>query len=225
MPNWCHNTLTVDGPLEDVQAFAKRVATDEQPLTFAAHVPEPTPEGYAVMAAPCDLCGGTGQRPTTAEHAATTGARWDAYFDKIEWLSEKASAGLAFLDCNGCRSTGKKQDGWNDWRCDNWGTKWDASFDGPFMALGTAEANVAGSVASNGRVDVLNHLVYRFDTAWSPPTPWLERVVAEHPTLSFELRYGEPGNDFAGIATGNGGSYSEREAPVAEILDAEEMWF
>ncbi|MGB9886452.1 MAG: hypothetical protein ACPLRW_05570 [Moorellales bacterium] len=39
-----------------------------------------------------------------------------------------------------------------------------------------------------------------FDTAWEPPTDWLEAVAGEYPDLELELVYFEPANAFAGWA-------------------------
>jgi hypothetical protein len=41
MPNWCHDELTVSGDPVLVAAFVEKVGTPGQPLTFAAHVPQP----------------------------------------------------------------------------------------------------------------------------------------------------------------------------------------
>ena len=37
-----------------------------------------------------------------------------------------------------------------------------------------------------------------FETAWSPPENWLKFVALMYPTLTFELRYGESGDNFSG---------------------------
>lgn len=68
--------------------------------------------------------------------------------------------------------------GWYDWRIENWGTKWDASNAEP--------------VFQNG------NLYYFADTAWAPPTAWLEKVSAIYPELTFTVYYDEPGMCFAG---------------------------
>ena len=65
-------------------------------------------------------------------------------------------------------------DNWYDWRCANYGTKWDAD--------------------SENYGD--DH-VY-FETAWSPPLPWLEKVAKDYPELTFRLDYSEEGMQFGG---------------------------
>jgi len=69
-------------------------------------------------------------------------------------------------------------DNWYDWQVNNWGTKWDAH------------------VCSETKNEDSFHVW--FDTAWSPPTLWLEKVHNMFPDLSFELKYEEEGMGFWG---------------------------
>lgn len=228
MPNWCHNKLTVEGPSVAVAAFVKKVATKEQPLTFAAHVPEPSAEVYAAIEESekieCDLCGGTGKRPRTEGEAELIGARWvGTEYDRNqpEAVEERAA-------CNGCRGSGRVvpfSGGQRGWVVSHWGTKWDASFGGPLGALGTEEADVAKSVAMQGVLIAPGMARYDFDTAWSPPVEWLLAVGPMEPELTLTLRYGEPGNDFAGEVAVHGHQVREAELTVEDVLSPEEMWF
>lgn len=67
---------------------------------------------------------------------------------------------------------------WYDWRVKEWGTKWDVD-----------DASVEDSTP--------NSVTLRFDTAWSPPIAWYEKMLG----LGFEVRalYYEGGMSFAGI--------------------------
>jgi hypothetical protein len=65
-------------------------------------------------------------------------------------------------------------DNWYDWRCANYGTKWDANSD-------------------NYGDDYV-----RFETAWSPPLPWLQKVAMDYPELTFRIDYSEEGMQFGG---------------------------
>lgn len=69
--------------------------------------------------------------------------------------------------------------GWYNWRVSNWGTKWEA--DGPTVEQTSPE-----------------ELTYRFFTAWSPPSPLIETLGMNFPSLCFVLEYDEPGNGFMG---------------------------
>jgi|SRR3972149_1450363 len=91
---------------------------------------------------------------------------------------------------------------WYDWSLLNWGTKWDL-------------ADVRLSRKKDG-----TELLYEFDTAWSPPTQWLESVVKKYPSLTFELNFEEPGMGFAGILVGDGGEIVENRA--LEVSNQEE---
>ncbi len=68
---------------------------------------------------------------------------------------------------------------WYTWCTEHWGTKWDV------------------------QAELLNapdFLVYRFETAWSPPVKWLEKVAQDFPALRFVLQYDEPMMGFTGTA-------------------------
>jgi hypothetical protein len=62
--------------------------------------------------------------------------------------------------------------GWYNWNNNNWGTKWDAC--NPEITEETQ-----------------NKVIYRFDTAWSQPTPVLEQATTDYPDLTFTLEYEE----------------------------------
>ena len=72
---------------------------------------------------------------------------------------------------------------WYDWSITHWGTKWDA------------DATLT--------MDLPDFLVYRFESAWSPPVAWLTKVAQDFPRLRFTLIYDEPGMGFAGTAIAN----------------------
>lgn len=68
---------------------------------------------------------------------------------------------------------------WYHWNIGHWGTKWDAAYPS-CERLTDTEAT------------------YGFSTAWSPPSPVIEAMCEQHPTLAFELRYYESGMGFQG---------------------------
>ena len=69
---------------------------------------------------------------------------------------------------------------WYDWRIENWGTKWD----------------VEGCLEHYDE----EYLEYTFESAWSPPTAFLEKVSKDFPLLRFVLKYEEEGVGFIGRA-------------------------
>ena len=81
-------------------------------------------------------------------------------------------------------------DNWYDWCISNWGTKWDVQ------------------AVLEGEGD--GYLEYSFDSAWSPPVGWLEKVARDYPDLSFRLKYEELGMGFMGVATAEKGKVNNR---------------
>ena len=66
------------------------------------------------------------------------------------------------------------------WERQNWGCKW-----------GACDATVADEWDG--------HLVYAFQTAWTPPVAFLEKLAPQWPRLTFVLDYEEIGMGFKGI--------------------------
>jgi hypothetical protein len=81
-----------------------------------------------------------------------------------------------------------KGNNWYDWNVRNWGTKWDVA------VSDDSKYNETELVT-----DSEDTLVYRFDTAWSPPIPAIEKLSEMFPNIEFDLEYEEE--------TGWGGNY------------------
>lgn len=111
--------------------------------------------------------------------------------------------------------------GWYRWRLVHWGTKWDASFGAPLVALGSG-------VVPETRTPIVEpgKAFYAFETAWAPPLHVIETASRQHPGLRLTLVWGEPGSDIAGRHVFEDGEEIEAEGlDVDEALIAEEMWF
>jgi hypothetical protein len=93
-------------------------------------------------------------------------------------------------------------DNWYDWSLANWGTKWDAY-----------ETYCEKSI---------KELFYTFDTAWSPPVNWLEKVSKKYPKLRFTLEYREGGAGFEGAAIAENGEISDDCRDIE--CDDDEAW-
>ena len=65
----------------------------------------------------------------------------------------------------------------HEWEYQHWGCR------------GGANEAMLVSISQDG-------LTYEFDTAWTPPLPFIEHLSHAWPTLSFELEYDEP---YAGL--------------------------
>jgi hypothetical protein len=85
----------------------------------------------------------------------------------------------------------KKED-WYNWNCQNWGTKWDAY-----------DIDID---------DNDDNFTYYFNTAWSPPLAWLEKIAAKYPNLELNLEYNEPGCDFGGVINYKNGEVIQDES-------------
>ena len=57
---------------------------------------------------------------------------------------------------------------WYEWKCAEWGTKWDA---------------VESYIDHND----INYFAVTFDTAWAPPVSWIENIMKDFPDLQFIL--------------------------------------
>jgi hypothetical protein len=67
------------------------------------------------------------------------------------------------------------------WERENWGCKW-------------------GTVNSTILDEWPGCVIFKFDTAWSPPMEFLEAVAKQWPALQFVLAYEEPDMAFKGLA-------------------------
>lgn len=80
---------------------------------------------------------------------------------------------------------------WYDWAVGTWGTKWDVN-------------------ARTNYTEGDEEIIFDFDSAWSPPIEWLEKVCKQFPELDFKLKYEESGMGFMGIAVGSQGDLSDQ---------------
>ena len=145
MPNWCSNTLWVEGNSEQLKDFKSKTtkpADHNQPNRI-----EFTLEG--LYTTPPELMG-------------------EAAFGQSE-NSEELVEKFGYSD-------------WYSWRVNKWGTKWDV-----------CESDIYEN--SDREFMVV------FDSAWAPPTNWLEHVAPQFPELKFKLAFMEPGMGFCGQAT------------------------
>ena len=94
---------------------------------------------------------------------------------------------------------------WYSWTTENWGTKW-----------GACDAEVDE--------EVQGQLTYDFNTAWGPPDPFLNTLMALFPELMLVHMYAEPGASFGGTAQYENGIMVEQESASGEDIRSLSEW-
>jgi hypothetical protein len=208
MPNWCHNRLLVEGASDQLDAFIADVRNDEQPLSFEQHIPTPAALTQRNEASFTQLCHSLGVPVEEDEDAAVATFRPGVRSGNEAWLVRVAP---------------RVGDDWYRYRSRVHGTKWDANFDEPALALCMEESE---QPAGGGVLRLEQSVLYSFTTAWAPPCGWLGLVAELYPALSFSLTYAECGNDIAGRVRYGGGALQEDvELRVDEVLAPADRWF
>ena len=91
-------------------------------------------------------------------------------------------------------------DDWHKWNCHVYGVKWDVD---------------ATLVSKNS-----TEIVYRFDSAWCPPTTFIDNASEKFPNLYFSLEYEGEGAEFAGIYEAqNGGGTNQKTEPKTKYCE------
>ena len=161
MPNWVFNTLTIEGSPTSVQKLKEQVSA-----------------------------------PFTREHD-----QWNMETGKME-IKEYQYSNPVFSFWNIIKPTDLATyalqrdpanvegsllfagNNWYDWNVRNWGTKWDVSISDdekwPDTELLAEDTNGDNLV-----------LVYKFNTAWSPAVPAIEKLSAQYPDLLFTHSFEE----------------------------------
>ena len=92
---------------------------------------------------------------------------------------------------------------WYNWRCKNWGCKWDAGESGFYEQDG--------------------YSMVSFTTPWSPPREFLEKLSKMFPNVTFVLQFAEEGDGYVGKMTAKNGFvdvyYPEEGVDMTAIND------
>jgi len=169
MPNWVFNTLTIQGPKEQVDFIKKKLNTPYQ-KTFENWNTETQQMEFKEYLFP---------NPVFAFHNIYNHIE-DGVSDEIYLQQPDHSLDIkeALLF---------KGNHWYDWNVRNWGTKWD-------VGVSWDEEYPDTELLEHESKDEDQWLVYKFNTAWSPPTPAMEKLSALVPncvvTLDFEEEQG-----------------------------------
>ena len=193
MPNWCSNTLTVTGPKEDLEAFAKAARGLTPPhlgirpaggkRKVDARAQEEKRQEIARAEAAYGNALASDQLETLSLHSLAPIPRpiLNGPFDGIDSkYSVKNFGGLISGQI-------PAPDGYW-WRLQNWGTKWEVD----------AHLEVQDKA-----------LIYTFESAWSPPVKAIVTGSKSWPRLRFKIEYDEPGVGFSGYAIIKAGKITE----------------
>ena len=169
MPNWCYNTLTIQGPKEQVDSIKDRLNAPYK-KTFENWNPETRQMEFKEYEF---------SNPVFAFHNIYNHIQDnvpDEIYHKQPDHTLPMEEALMF-----------KGNHWYDWNVRNWGTKWD-------VAVSNDEQWPETELLEHKSEDEDQWLVYRFNTAWSPPSEAMEKLSALVPncvvTLSFEEETG-----------------------------------
>jgi hypothetical protein len=173
MPNWCSNTLDIRAKTkEDLDDFLEKAKNENYEFSLESlyPIPEELKVGSHRYLQSYD--------PIEIEKTHRENAEKYKWNMSEEDLQKKIDEEIAIAEQY---AENKKKYGavsWYDWCVEKWGTKWD----------------VEGYVSRGGDTDA--HIT--FESAWSPPTYWLEHVAPQFPNLKFQLNYREEGVGFEG---------------------------
>ena len=181
MPNWCSNVLEVHGKEEDVKRFIR--LAKGRGCSY-----NPSPYGLG------EDWGAFDDIRLKAMFSCAPTESWDDHESPLCFHSlypVPDSVRRFPFDDHSAVKIGEKlgievKYGGYSWQTNNWGTKWNA-----------CEARVD----FHGK----DHVCYIFDTAWSPPISFFDKVSDDFPELTFNLKYTERGMGFEGEASWSGG--------------------
>lgn len=188
MPNWCYNKLTVRGNKNDIKAFLERSrATDKDNVVLD--------NKYSIL---------QGHYPRPPElNGIQTGFRKDENGKEHRiWRGQDAldsdydEKNDTFFTDEEIEELKKKTNGftnWYDWCIAHWGTKW-----------GDCDTELIDQDEEN--------LLFRFETAWSPPEAAIDQIARDWPYLIFYLTYEEEGMGFEGFAKWINGEWHSGES-------------
>lgn len=106
-----------------------------------------------------------------------------------------------------------EENNWYKWNCANWGTKWDACYISCVKNKKYYKKNITNTllvlnrklkIKVNPIIPIVQELfsyytyTYNFETAWSPPFPWLEKVSLLYSNIKFNILFSIEGFDEGG---------------------------
>jgi hypothetical protein len=165
MPNWVFNTLTIQGPKDQVDSIKNKL---NSPYT-KKH------DNWNIETQQMEVKEYKFSNPVFAFHNIYNHIE-DGVSDEIYVKQPNYALNRDPLDFS--------TNDWYNWNVRNWGTKWDVAVEDSYEY---SETELLEHV-SNGEDQ---WVVYRFNTAWSPPVPALEKLSALVPNCVVTLEWQE----------------------------------
>jgi len=178
MPNWVYNTLTIQGPKDEIDSIKERL---NRPFT-KIH------DSWNMKTGQMEISETKYPSPVFAFHNIHNHLE-DGITDE-EYVQQPDRSGIDMKDPNWFIKSvehAKTQKDWYSWNNTNWGTKWDVA-----VADDDKYPNTVLEQYKSDGDD--NWLVYRYETAWSPAVTILTKLSNLVPnsllTLEFEEEQG-----------------------------------
>ncbi len=195
MPNWVYNTLTIQGPKDQVDYIKERlnrpftvlhdrwnIETQEMEIsetTYSAPV-------FAFWNIHSPLEDGI-----TMEEYVKQPARLGISTDDPEWFAKEVEFA-------------KTQHDWYNWNTSNWGTKWD-------VAVHDGDKYPDTELLEHKSEGEDQWLVYKYNTAWSPAGTVIEKLSKLVPNCVLTLEYEEETGWGGELEFVNGNNTAEHE--------------
>ena len=213
MPNWCDNTITIQGDTttlfymdQTMRSEGHEVASDDDPAMGQPMLLIPMPEV---------LRGTRSPTPEGDYDPEGTWMEWVNDPDNEFWTAEKYEADQAEHYALIERAERAKAEtgyaDWYSWASNEWGTKWSMDVYSYTYATDSETITISGS------------------TAWGPPIALLEKVSQKY-GVKVSLTYVEEGMDFIGASViidgesyDSSGSFSDH-LPEGFDWDDEDAW-
>jgi hypothetical protein len=193
MPNWCYNSLTIEGSKELI-ADVKRILN--RPF-------KQTHDSWNASSGKMELSDTIYSNPVFAFHNIYNhiqdGVSDEEYLKQSDFAKSTAEV-LSFSGNN-----------WYDWNVRNWGTKWD-------VAVRDNEEYPETELTDESET----LLAYRFNTAWSPPIEAISKLSLQYPDLDFELSFEEE-TGWGGLLQFEAGNINEIESYENKCRDCDSI--
>ena len=175
MPNWCFNSLTIQGPKDQIDYIKDRL---NKPFTVLHDSWNPKTQEMEI---------------SETTYSAPVFAFWNIHSpleDGItmdEYVKQPARLGISPDEPNWFAKEvefAKTQHDWYNWNTSNWGTKWD-------VAVRDGEEYPDTELIEHKSEGEDQWLVYKYQTAWSPAGTIVEKLSKLVPNCVLTLEYEE----------------------------------